>query len=374
MNDDFLAPTLAHLEWLVAAPTENPPKRIDESGILDRITRELGAGFEVDFVDLGDGSFNLFARRGAPRILWNFHLDTVPAAPDWDGSPFALRVEVDRARAVGLGACDIKGAVAAMLTAVQRTKGDVALLFSTDEEAGKGRCIAAFLERGLSFDGVVVAEPTKGHAVLAHRGIGTASGRFRGEAGHASRADALSASATHEAIRWGAAALAHAEASMTKPSESSNAALSGLRFNLGRIEGGEKPNVVAAEARVRFGVRPPPGVLPQEAVAQFQSLAPRAERVDWEPGFFGSALPAGSADTADLLRASGEALAARLGLPLGPAVDFWTEAALFSARGYAAIVYGPGDIAQAHTQNEWVALTELARAAATYHKLLTHPH
>ena len=367
MKDARLAATLTHLERLVAARTENPPKRIGDSGIIEYVASELGAGFDVEVTELEDGSINLYARRGNPRILWNFHLDTVPAAAGWEGSAFELRLEEDRARAVGLGVCDIKGAVAAMLTAVRATRGPVALLFSSDEEAGKGRCIAAFLERALPFDGVVVAEPTRGRAVLEHRGIGTSLGVFRGQAGHASRADALGDSATHEAVRWASAALAHAERSVSDGAGE----LRGLRFNLGRIEGGEKPNVVAAEARVRFGVRPPPGTPPRDAVAAFQALAPRAERVAWEPGFFGPPLPA---DAGDDLLVRGRALAERLDLPLGAPVDFWTEAALFSEKGYPALVFGPGDIAQAHTKDEWVALQELADVARTYERLLTPPH
>ncbi len=363
MSADLLPSTLAHLDWLVAARTENPPKRIGESGAVDRIARELGSGFDIRVTDLGDGSINLFARRGAPRILWNFHLDTVPAAHGWDGDPFSLRV--DGTRAIGLGACDIKGGVAAMLSAVKSTVGDVALLFSTDEEAGKGRCVEEFLRWSPPFDGVVVAEPTKGEAVLAHRGIGTASGKFRGNAGHASHASALDDSATHEAVTWAAAALDHARASSKGVS---TGALSGLRFNLGRIEGGEKPNVIAAEARVRFGVRPPPGTDPRAAVNAIEALAPHPERVEWEPGFFGPPLPA---DDGASLAEAGLGLATRLGLPVGAPVDFWTEAALFSDRRYPAIVFGPGDIAQAHARNEWVLLEELARVASTYRRLLT---
>jgi len=361
LTGSLLDSTLEHLRRLVAARTENPPKRIGESGILEYIAGALPPGFDVELTDLGDDSVNLFARRGTPRILWNFHLDTVPAAADWDGSPFELRVEVDRARAVGLGACDIKGAIAAMLAAVRATKGDVALLFSSDEEAGKGRCVDAFLARALPFDGVVVAEPTGARAVVAHRGIGTATGVFRGTAGHASQGDALEASAVHAAIRWGADALAYAEAGRV-----SGGGLHGVRFNVGRIEGGEKPNVVAAEARVRFGVRPPPGIDPRDALAALQGLAREPTRVDWQPGFIGPALPAGDAQAAD----SGPALAARLGLTVAAPVDFWTEAALFSARGYPAVVFGPGDIAQAHTKNEWVALDQLRAAADTYYRLL----
>lgn len=238
MSEDLLPRALGHLEWLVAARTENPPKRVDDSGILERLARELSVGFEVEVTNLGDGSVNLFARRGSPSILWNFHLDTVPAAADWEGSPFELRVTADRA--VGLGACDIKGAVAAMLSAVQATTGDVALLFSTDEEAGKGRCIEAFLARRPAFEAVVVAEPTKGQAVLAHRGIGTASGRFRGVAGHASRANALEDSATHEAVRWAASALTHA-AEREDAGVRSGVALPGFASTSGASRGARSP-------------------------------------------------------------------------------------------------------------------------------------
>src|SRR5690606_41829939 len=78
--------------------------------------------------------------------------------------------------------------------------------------------------------------------------------RFRGEAGHASAASALEASALHQAVRWGAGALALVEAE----SHRRFGGLTGLRFNIGRIEGGIKANVVAPEAELRFGFRPLP--------------------------------------------------------------------------------------------------------------------
>ncbi|MFN7136717.1 MAG: M20/M25/M40 family metallo-hydrolase, partial [Thermomonas sp.] len=64
------------------------------------------------------------------------------------------------------------------------------------------------------------------------------------------------------------------------------------------------------------------------------------------------------------------ALAERLGLAVGPAVDFWTEASLFSQAGLAAFVYGPGDIAQAHAADEWVALEQLQRYAESITRIL----
>ena len=51
-------------------------------------------------------------------------------------------------------------------------------------------------------------------------------------------------------------------------------------------------------------------------------------------------------------------------------VDFWTEASLFSQAGLTALVYGPGDIAQAHTADEFVTLEQLQRYAVTVTRIL----
>ena len=52
-------------------------------------------------------------------------------------------------------------------------------------------------------------------------------------------------------------------------------------------------------------------------------------------------------------------------------MDFWTEASLFSQAGLTAFVYGPGDIAQAHTADEWVALDDLERYTASIVRILS---
>ena len=71
--------------------------------------------------------------------------------------------------------------------------------------------------------------------------------------------------------------------------------------------------------------------------------------------------PTDDVDAADAerRRRDAQSLAESLQLPIGNAVDFWTEASLFSAGGYTALVYGPGDIAQAHTADEFVTLAQL---------------
>src|SRR3546814_14216226 len=68
-----------------------------------------------------------------------------------------------------------------LVAASQATRGDAAFLFGSDEEANDARCIEAFLKRQHGFSSVVVAEPTDGEAVLAHRGISSVLLRFKGQ-------------------------------------------------------------------------------------------------------------------------------------------------------------------------------------------------
>ena len=361
----LLDATLAHLRALVAFDTRNPPRAIEAGGIFEYLRAQL-PGFEVRITDHGAGAVSLFAVRGRPGLLFNVHLDTVPDSPRWTASPFELRVADDRV--IGLGACDIKGAAAALLAVANASSGAMALLFTTDEEGADPRCVRAFLagfpspasrgkvaggRMGAAFETVIVAEPTRCEAVLAHRGIQSVRVRFEGRAGHASGAQTPADSALHQAVRWGAAALDFADAQ----SNEGFGGLHGMRFNLGRIEGGIKSNIIAPEAELRFGMRPLPSADMDRLLEQMRTLVEPAP-AEFDETFRGPPLPA-VPGRAQACLGDARSLARRLGLRVGDPVDFWTEAALFSQAGRTAFVFGPGDIAQAHSADEWVALAQL---------------
>ena len=358
----MLDATLKHLTALVGFDTRNPPRAIDTGGIFDYLRAQL-PGFVVTVTDFGAGAVALHAVRGEPKYLFNVHLDTVPDSPAWTADPHTLRVNAERA--VGLGACDIKGAAAALLAVAQASAGPLALLFSTDEEANDPRCIAGFLCEPHRYEAVIVAEPTKGEAVLAHRGIQSVLMRFSGHAGHASGEQKSSDSALHQAMRWGNAALDFVAAQ----SHERFGGLTGLRFNIGRVEGGIKANMIAPTAEVRFGFRALPTMNPDHLLIRFRNLV-EPQPVDFDETFRGDSLPAGDPTRAEANRLVARDLADELGIPVGNAVDFWTEAALFSAAGYTALVYGPGDIAQAHSADEWVALEQLQHYAETINRIV----
>lgn len=283
---DISVPTdtiLDHLRMLVAADSSDPVATMTpDHGAVTHCVRTLAAaGFEVSIDDLGGGCVNVLAVRGGPAdngVLFNCHLDTVKVNPNWTRDPFALTVEVagTDAKAYGLGTTDIKGAAACLLAVAEVTDQPMAILFTTDEEGGKGTCVNTFVRTHAgAWDRVVVAEPTGAKIVRQHRGFASFEAMFRGTAGHTSGANASAGSAIHKAVRWMNAALELAEP---------GGVLDGSRFNIGIVHGGTASNVVASEATVRFGFRPEPGAhaaaRTDERVRALKALLPEHSLID----------------------------------------------------------------------------------------------
>jgi len=354
MNTD-LELTLQHLKALVACDTSNPPRKINQSGLIEYLSSLDCLAPQI--TDLGEGSMNILLAKGSPKYLINVHLDTVPAGDGWKSNPYDLMI--NDGRAIGLGACDIKGAAACLLTLVEKGLKNYAILFSTDEEAGQSTCIKEYIKTQQTFEGVIVAEPTQNKAVTCHRGILTGTQEFFGLAGHSSEQRAMADNAIHKLTRWSDAALKVAESYDSKSFEG----LQGIAFNLGLVEGGIKPNIIADHAQVKFGMRPLPGQSFDGLLSEFNTQTVE-NNAKFTAGFVAPALPV-SGDNSEA-----ESFAGELGLTLSPPVNFWTEASLFSEAGYRAIVYGPGNIADAHQPNESVDLGELNQALIDFKKII----
>lgn len=351
---------LSHLAALVACDTQNPPRLIEgDSPIFGYCSDVVGTSFDIRTWDHGDGHVTWYAVRGRPKILFNVHLDTVPVGADWSSDPHRLRIE--SGRAYGRGSCDIKGAAAALLTLAEQSAGNLALLFTSDEEGAGGCCVERFLETGEAdrFEQVVVAEPTSCKAVLGHRGFLSVKTRFHGTPGHSSEARALRENANHQMARWAARAVQLAETKKATPDDP------GSCLNIGLVQGGTKSNVIAGSAFVHWSARLRPGESSEAFLEEMQGCADADARMDWDVPFRGEPLPAAGRNDREA-----RAWCGARQLPIGDVVDFWTEAALFSAAGLPAVVLGPGHIAQAHQTDEWVALAQLQLALDLYGKLV----
>jgi len=357
--NDLLNSSLGHLETLVGFDTQNPPRNLTAEAPLFAWLREaVGPGFEVEVLDHGRGSVTFHARRGQPDLLFNVHIDTVPALGGERFPP--LRLTLEDGKAYGRGACDIKGAAACLLAVAAATSAPMALAFTSDEEGGEGCCVAEFIASGRAqrYAQVVVAEPTQCQAELRHRGFLSARGYFEGVGGHSSEPRALKDNAIHRLASWCSSALEAARADAADGRRSC--------FNIGTIGGGVKSNIIADKSEVFWSARLPPGESNTDFLDRLKAL-PGGEHALWKVSFSGPPLPTSGGEQA---AAVSHAFVERHGLPVGQGLDFWTEASLFGAAGVPALVLGPGDIAQAHARDEWVSLAQLEQASDLYLRLV----
>ncbi|MEM1381191.1 MAG: acetylornithine deacetylase [Pseudomonadota bacterium] len=349
---EILDAIIPALRPLIEADTRNPPRAIERDGALINALINALPDFEIDVRDLDDGCFIIDCKRGASGALFNVHLDTVPVADGWTHNPHELTLTEDRA--YGLGTCDTKGAAAALIALAQCTDLPLRFVFTTDEEAGKSRCIHAFLETPPPVDLAVVAEPTNATARFEHRGICSVQALFEGDSAHSSESTRISA--IHEAAAFIAGALALPEASEN-------------RLNFGRIEGGLKPNMVAAHTELLFGFRTRPGLAHTDVL---DVLSPHARSAKLTTRFVGPSFPSDHDGPSSQAVAVARQAAETIGIPIGEPVNFWTEASLFAAAGVPTLVLGAGSITQAHNADEFVLFEQLTTLYTLYERIARH--
>jgi acetylornithine deacetylase len=342
------------LAELIRFPTHHPSPGTDggdELALCRHLAPMLAArgADDVQVVDTGrahggPGGY-VYARWGRPTLLLNAHVDTVPANAGWSTDPWTPVVADGRVR--GLGAADTKGAIAAILTALDRRRPDgVAVLFSGDEERGTA-AVRAFLaspERA-GVTHAIVCEPTARRAGVRHRGVLAVEARIRGQGGHSSRADAMPAPIVTMAR------LAVALDALGRGAD--------LCMNVAALRGGVAFNVVPDDAALLYSIRPPPGF---DRAGWDRAIAAAIAAVDpaIESSIAIDHAPFACSDPAAARRLFGDRVEAYVGL------DFWTEAALHEAAGIAAVVVGPGDIGCAHAPDEWVAIDDLEWATELF--------
>ena len=336
------------LAELIAFDTRNPGG--DEAALATLLygrLRALGAD-EVDLDRVGNHAY-VTARFGTPRLLVNAHLDTVPDNPGWSRPPHQPHIE--DGKLYGLGACDTKGAIAAIVSAIEEARPrDTLILFSGDEEQG-GSCMRTFLASGRSagIERAIVCEPTGLRVGTRHRGVMAFAAETSGEGGHSSRADSLPrplAVLARLAVAiddWG-------QKMLTVGPEG----FKGMCTNVANLRGGVAFNVVPTRAELLWSLRPPPGTTLDSVVAQMMELVP--PNVSLETTLSNPAFA-----TRDLA-AFRKLLRFETPVDLG----FWTEAAMLSEAGVDAVVFGPGDIARAHAPNEFVPIDQLEAARAAF--------
>ncbi len=364
------------LRELIALPSVNPaflPAKHPRAG-EQRIGEFMAAtaaksGLDLEFQNVFPGRSNLLAvltpkSKTRRRILLAPHLDTVNA------EEHQFTPSKKRGRIYGRGACDTKGSVAAMLTALSdlarigRRPLETEIVFAglVDEENAQGGS-RRLARSGLKADLAIVGEPTLLHVVTAHKGSLWAQLETRGKSAHGSRPE-LGRNAVHEMARIVDVLETEYAARLRRRC---HALLGHPTISVGTICGGTQANIVPDQCRILVDRRTLPGETEPGVLREIVSLLKaRNLKALVNNGKFAACLPLETDPKLPLVRQFLSSVGQRK--PAG--VNYFCDASILAQGGIPSVVFGPGDIAQAHTGDEWIAVDSLERAMAMLLKFL----
>jgi len=335
-------------------------------------------GVESTLIPTPDGQkASLFATigpAGMGGIALSGHTDVVPVeGQTWSSDPFTL---VERGgRLYGRGACDMKGYLACVLAMVpeltaRKLATPLHIVFSYDEEVGCTGVRPMVRELGKTLPlprMVLVGEPTSMAVVDAHKGPMRWVVRLIGKAAHSSMPHLGVNAVIYAGHLLGELARMEAELREMAPNPRFDPPYTTLQVT--QIAGGNASNIVPAACWFGWEIRRLPGFDGHALDARFRRFA--EERC-------GAPMRQADADTGVSIEIVNEvppfqADAASGIVPLTLklaqqndtfAVCYATEASLFQVGGAPAVVCGPGDIAQAHTPDEYLEVAELEKCLA----------
>ena len=360
------------LAKLVSFDTTSRNSNLALIGFIRDYLDKLGVSYRVSTDPTGQKA-NLHAVIGpgeAGGLALSGHVDTVPVdGQAWTGDPFTLRHRDGRLFA--RGSCDMKGFVASCLAAIPDFQArplvrPLHLFISYDEEvscAGARRLIQDLDLSGPRPDLCVVGEPSGMKPILAHKGKLDLNISVRGLPGHSSEPSkgVNAVQAAGEAIAWVAR---EARRLATEGPFEDGFEPPHTTIHVGTVKGGTILNIIPEHAAFTMEWRPIPGDDPLRHVERLrgwvsETIEPAMKAVHADCGFSyeirlempGMALPADHRLASVVKQVTGSNAAGK--------VAYGTEGGFFESAGIPTIICGPGDIAQAHQPDEWVAESQL---------------
>jgi acetylornithine deacetylase/succinyl-diaminopimelate desuccinylase family protein len=404
---------IALVRALVSHPSENP-KLLTEAGAQarataaeaacqDAISAELVAlGFEIDRFEALPGRYDVVGRLagagGGRSLILNGHVDVVPAGDPsaWPHDPWGG--ELEGGKLWGRGACDMKGGIGCGIVALRalqalgvRLAGDVVFQSVVDEETG-GPGTHTALARGHVADAAIVLEPTARTIVTVEGGLEWVRVVVRGRTGHSAiryrsvhaggRGEAVSA--IEKAVKL-LAAVAELERHWAVHKVHPLMPRGITTINPGVIAGGSGggadgvPNGMIAYSNfadycaLGLSLKYLPDERGEDVKAEFEQYIARVAAADpWlrehppeiEWGIAGVSFPPSEVPSSHpLVTTLSAAFEAVAGEPRLAGFEAVSDLAWLAEAGIPAVLYGPGDFAQAHSSAEYVAVDDLVEVA-----------
>jgi succinyl-diaminopimelate desuccinylase len=346
---------------LTAHLIDVPSVSFHEGTLCDEVTKRLDAMSHLEVTRVGDNVVARTTLGKETRLFIGGHLDTVPAA----GNEKAIK-EGDRVR--GLGASDMKGGIAVMLTLAEELKNpnmDLTWCFYAREEVGRATSgLGELWEKAptlLVADAAILCEPTDGYVEAGCQGTARIRYTFGGVRAHSAR-PFMGRNAIHRL-----APFLEIMAKWTPRVVELDGCTYTEQLQAVLIEGGVATNVVPDRVSVTINFRYAPDRDGNQALAYlddlFDGLLESEAGDSREVLDIADGAPPGLTHPllAGLVEATGEAPKAKVG---------WTDVATMWANGVPAANFGPGDPLLAHSKDEWVDRSSLDRAYGALSQLI----
>lgn len=341
-----------------------------EVEMADELQSDLhGLGIETIRLPVAQGGRDniigrLEGRNGSPVVMFEAHLDTVglsgvatTEAKSLDGIVF------------GRGACDTKGSLVSMfealrlLTAIDTDQRPTVVMVGTIDEEYAGTGAEALVQTEMAFDMAVVGEPTGLQIGAAHKGVLRFEIATLGVPAHSSK--------PHlgiNAINQMAPVLERLD-DVYRPSlaDIQHALVGSPTFNVSMIRGGTAQNIVPDECVISIDRRVNPGESHKTILNEIDEvLEPLREHgvriVRRTPTLATAALDTPTDHPlVKALSVARERVLGQSGKPIG--MTYGTDASFFGPAGIPSVIFGPGNIDQAHSNDEWVDIEEVAKGA-----------
>jgi acetylornithine deacetylase/succinyl-diaminopimelate desuccinylase family protein len=337
-------------------------------------------GMQPELVDVLDGRANVYCRLkgsgGGKSLMLNGHLDTVPA---YEMDIPAFQPYIENGRLYGRGTVDMKGALACMMTAMRLLrdlriplKGDVIFTGVINEE-DRSEGAEYLVRHGPRADRCVVGEPTGLQIMAGHRGLEWLAFEFMGKAAHGG--------APQEginAISMAARFIRRVEEQlMPEMAKRVHPVIGPAVMNFGVIRGGVQPSTVADRCTLQIDRRWIPQESLEQMLGEYQQIIDGLVQED--PAFCCKMTRMDSNIATldhrpmeipldDPLVTALRAVLSGMGItPRISAFGGWTDASLISNYAHIpCVVFGPGDLAVAHSRCEYAPVEELRKATLAY--------
>lgn len=330
-------------------------------------------GISLESQTVLEGRRNLFVRVGSPdkpALLVEAHMDTVDVGGWAVGDPFVL--SESEGRLYGRGSCDTKGSLATFMKLAEwvNENGDAcirSLVFAAtvDEENEQlGAYEIAKLKESLGIRWALTGEPTRSDVVSRHKGVGRFRIRVRGKAAHGSTPE-LGENAIYAAAEIVERLKRYGSELRAMPHERE---IERGSLNVGLISGGIGFNVVPDACMLELDRRVGTKEGNVNLSEQLDELLSDMKGIGIESFLERPALKGvGSEELVSRIIASAKSEGTEI---CEREVPYMTNAVAYEAAGIPAVVFGPGDIAQAHKNDEYIEVGEMERSFAVLRKLM----